>query len=357
MPVFSIEERDFQSLPDFNSYLADGDVSFDGELYVLAGLTQYTESEFLSVLEGSGYEVVEEHGVIRKINIGYEDREIQFYLHYDPETHIILIYSDMRRGDDLKPTVEEFLESRAGVHYLYVGPQLFRTIRDDVIERYDIAKLTNFVADRREHSDYPCTIRPGYRRTIQYDGEDGMEALQEMESNYGVRPKNLTFSIPNQSKFKIVRRGVFALLRGDLEVLFRYIRMCIEDSMPVFEAHDHTSYEMMPASDRISVPSSKPATVSLSGTLEYHEVDGLVSLMGEEDYILANEFAKEGSLYFSSKVVDKKKQDTFKIKASEEEIRFFPQNSETDIGSLYRFYEFIQDYVDQNADIQIPTHG
>ena len=357
MTVFGVGEQEFESLPEFNSYLADEDVEFDGELYVLAGLTQYSESEFLSVLESSGYEIITEHGVIRKINREYDDRTIQFYLHYDTETGVVLIYSDMRRGEDLKPTVEQFLESHPGVHYLYVGPSLFRQIRDDVIERYETPKLTNFVADRSEHSDYPCTIRPEYRRTIQYDGEDGLKALQEMERNYGVRPKNLTFSIPNQSKFKIIRRGVFALVRGELEILFRYIEMCIEESLPVIEAHDYTSFEMMPASDTISVPSSKPATVSLSGKLEYHNVDEFVSLMGDEEYVVVNEFAREGSLYFSSKVIDKKKQDTFKIKATEDDIRFFPQKSETDLGALYRFYEFIQDNVDQNADIIIPTHG
>lgn len=356
MAVFDIRNQEFTSLPEFNQYLTEADVTFDGELYILAGLTQYSESEFISVLEGSGYEITAEHGVITKFNRRYDERDIQFYLHHDHETGVVLMYSDMRRGDDLKPTVEQFLEQRRGIHYLYVGPQLFRRIRDDIVDRYDIAKLTNFVADRSERSDYPCAIRPDYRRTIQYDGEDGMKALQEMEHNYGVQPKNLTFSIPNQSKFKIIRRGVFALVRGKLEIPFRYIEMCVEESQSVRRAHEHTSFEMMPASDTISVPSSQPATVELSGSLEYHEVDDVVSMMGDEDYVVVNEFSREGSLYFSSKVIDKKKQDTFKIKATSDGIRFFPQQSETDLGSLYRFYEFIQDNVDQNADIRIPAY-
>lgn len=357
MAVFTVRERDFQSLPEFNVYLASEDVQFDGELYILAGLTQYSESEFLSVLEGDGFEIVKGFGVIRKINRHYDGRDIQLYLHFDNETGIVLFYSDMRRGDDLKPTIENFLETRPGVHYLYVGPEMFRKIRADIIERFEVPKLTSFVADRRENSDYPCSIRPEYRRTIQYDGQDGLKALQEIEGNYGVRPKNLTFSIPNQSKFKIVRNGVFALVKGELDILFRYVEMCIDESLAVIEAHDHTSFEMMPASERISVPSSQPATVDLSGKFAYHEVDDFISLMQDEDYVVFNEFALEGSLYFSSKVIDKKKQNTFKIKASEDDIRFFPQESETDIGSLYRFYEFIQDNVDPKADIRIPTHG
>jgi len=357
MAVFSVGDEEFTSLPEFNHYLADAELDFDGDLYVLAGLTQYSESELLSVLEGQGYKLVAEHGVIHKLSREYEDRDIKLYLHYDSETGIILIYSDMRRGDDLKPTVEAFLENQPGVHYLYVGPELFQRIRDDIVKRYEAAKLPSFVADRSEHSDYPCTIRSEYRRTIQYDGQDGMKTLQEMERNYGVRPKNLTFTIPNRSKFKIVRRGVFALTRGELEVLFRYIQMCIEESKPVIEAHGHTDFEMLDASETISVPSSQPATVELSGSLNYHEVDDLVSLMSDEEYVVVNDFAREGSLYFSSKVIDKKKQDIFKIKASEEDIRFFPQESETDIGSLYRFYEFIQDNVDQRATIRIPAHG
>jgi hypothetical protein len=81
-------------------------------------------------------------------------------------------------------------------------------------------------------------------------------------------------------------------------------------------------------------------------------MDDLTNLMSKEDYVLIASFAREGSLYFSSKVIDKKKQDVFKLKASEDEIHIFPQDEENDLGSLYRFFEFVQDNVDQNATVR-----
>lgn len=355
MATFSVGSREFSSLGGFHSYLAGDDVDFDEDLYILVGLTQYSEPELMSILEGRGYEVLSDHGVVKKLGYDHNDVEVQFYLHYREENGIVLLYSDMRRGDDLKPTIERFLEHHKGIHYLYVSPRLFRKIREDILAQQDVVQITRFVADRAETSDYPCEIRADYSRTITYHGDDGLKSLREMERNYGVRPKNLTFNIPNKSKFRVIRRGVFAVSSGELEIPFRYIQMCIEETVPVIEAHDESSFEMMPASDTLSVPSSEPATVELSSKLQYHEMDGLTDLMGEQEYVVINSFAREGSLYFSTKVIDKKKEDVFKLKATEDAIHVFPQDEEKDLGSFYRFYEFIQDNVDQNAEVKTPA--
>lgn len=354
MGTFGVGEQEFNSLTGFHRYLTEEEVDFDEDLYIIVGLTQYSRSELMSVLEGRGYEVLSEHGVITKLGIEHNDENIEFYLHYEQENGVVLIYSDMRRGEDLKPTIEDFLENHRGIHYLYVSPRIFEKIREDIIAEHDLVQITRFIADRTEDSEFPSQIRPDHWRTIEYHGEDGFKTLQEMERNYGVRAKNLTFKIPNKSKFRIIRRGVFAVANGDLEVPFRYIQMCIEETLPVLEAHERSSFEMMPASDTVSVPSSEPATVELTNDLKYHEVDNLTSLMGEEDYVLINSFAREGSLYFSTKVIDKKKQDVFKLKASEDELHIFPQAEENDLGSLYRFFEFVQNNVDQDATVRTP---
>lgn len=355
MGTFGVGSRDFASLNDFHGYLAGENVDFDEDLYIIVGLTQYSRSELMSILEGRGYRVVGQHGVVTKLSYDYDEVEVEFYLYYDDENGVLLMYSDMRRGDDLKPTIERFLENHQGVHYLYVSPQLFRSLREDIIDENEFVQITRFIADRTENSDHPCQIRPEYWRTIEYHGEDGLKALREMERNYGVRPKNLTFNIPNQSKFRVIRRGVFAIESGVLETPFRYIQLCIEETLPVLRAHEGSSFDMMPASETLSVPSSQPATVELSGQLKYHEMDDLTDLMSDHDYVVVDSFAREGSLYFSSKIIDKKKEDVFKIKASEDEIRVFPQSVEKDLGSFYRFYEFIQDNVDQNAGVRAPA--
>jgi hypothetical protein len=353
MAVFSVGQREFTSLSQFHGFLAQEETEFDGDLYIMVGLTQYSKAELFSILESRGYSVIAEHGVVTKFEYPHEDGDVQFYLHYGEGNGIILLYSDMHRGDDLKPTVERFLEEHQGVYYLYVSPRLFREIRDDILDRHDVVQITRFVADRTEDSDYPCQIRPDYWRTIQYHGQDGLKTLQEMERNYGVRPKNLTFNIPNESSFRVIRRGVFAVQSGALEIPFRYIQMCIEETEAVRRAHKKSGFDMMPASSTVSVPSSQPATVDLPGNLKYHEVGDLVDVMGQNDYIVVDSFAQEGSLYFSSKVIDKKKNDVFKVKATEDEIRIFPLEEEKDLGSLYRFFEFIQDNIDQNAKVRV----
>ena len=68
------------------------------------------------------------------------------------------------------------------------------------------------------------------------------------------------------------------------------------------------------------------------------------------DYVLVGSYAEEGSLYFTTEVIDQVKNSTFRIKANEDQIRIFPQDK-SDLGTFYRFYEFIQDSVDESAEL------
>lgn len=182
MGVFEVEQSSFDDLSSFNHHLAnDGRENINSDLYIVAGLSQFSQQEFFEILTQRGY-TIEDFGAIQKISRTYttsgdapddtiieeeeaeeedngSERVAEFYLYYDEESGVTLFYTDQRKTKEIKYTVAKLLDGERGLHYLYIGPGLFRDIRREIIRNEEIAEITKFVADRLEGSDYPCRIQ------------------------------------------------------------------------------------------------------------------------------------------------------------------------------------------------------
>ncbi|MFC6838369.1 hypothetical protein [Halomarina ordinaria] len=352
MEVFEVESREFASRPSFNQYLADhyGELT-DRDLYILTGLTEYDRETFDEVLAENHYHVIDDLGAVQKMERRYGDgKRIQFYLSFDEESGIFLCYTDMRKTEEIENTLEKFLRETRGVHYLFVSPRVLQTIREEIVEGEPAAQITEFVAKRTDRTDTASTYRPEFARTINYYGDDGLDTLREMERNYGVLPRIMEFDIPSGLQFRVNREGMFKFLSGNLLDLFEYIQLCISEALKVKEAYEEADFQMVPVSDQLDVPTSEPVAITLHNSLQYHEVDDLKQSLGNHKYVVIDSYAEEGSLYFSTKLIDETKNSVFSIKANEDEIRVFPQDRK-DLGSFYRFYEFIQDSIDERAEL------
>ncbi|MXR40483.1 hypothetical protein GRX01_03845 [Halobaculum sp. WSA2] len=352
MGVFEVEPQEFPDRVSFNHYLAEHyDTLIENDLYVIAGLTEYSREDFLNLLRNNGYDIVENYGGIQKIRCDYGgDRPAEFYLSYDVEDNVILFYTDMRKTEEVENTIEPFLENKPGVHYLYISPSLLQDIREKIVSEDPATEITEFVAKRTERTDTSARFRPEEWRTINYYGRDGLESLREMEEHYGVLPRIMEFNVPGDLCFRINHEGVFKLKNGSLKRLFKHIETCIEEALKVKQAYERTDFEMITASAQLEVPTSEPAAITLNNRIRYHELDGLKDSMQDRDYVLVGSYSEEGSLYFTTEVIDQVKNSTFRIKANEDQIRIFPQD-ESDLGTFYRFYEFIQDSVDESAEL------
>lgn len=356
MGVFEVGPSEFDGLESFNSSLAEVDADdLENDLYIVAGFSHLDAHEFYDLLRRRGYTFAD-LGAIKQIRREYrpsgdDDPDVaEFYLYYDEESGLILLYTDMRKTEEIDNTIGELLAQNPGVHYLHVSPQIFRRLRRAVHEETH-AQITRFIADRSENSDYPARIRGDYKRTIQYHGDDGLETLAEMETNYGVKPRNITFNITNVAKFRVTREGIFALEWGDIPRFFDYIELCVSEALEVKKAFDASSFEMLSTTDKLSVPTSEPAAIHLENSLEYEEVSEITAKMEEEDYLLVDSFKQEGSVYFATKVIDTRKESTFRMRATDDVIRVFPQQEEGNVGSFLRFHEFVQDNVDADATV------
>lgn len=354
MSLFDIEPNYFADRSRFNRYLAENYDSLSNDnLYIVVGLTEYDEETIYELLERNGYQITEEFGAIDRISCEYgADRPAEFYFSFDDDHEVLLFYTDMRKTEEIENTVEKFLERTSGIHYLYIGPQLLQEIREDIVQRSPAAEITEFVAKRTERTDTPATTRPEYARTINYYGRDGLETLRELEATYGVLPRIMEFDVPGGLRFRVNREGVFKRIEGSLLQLFEHIQQCIQDSIEVKEEYENSNFEMLRTSSNLEIPISEPALIDLENSLEYREIPKIKDNFEDHDYVTVGPFADEGSLYFSAKIVDQVKNTAFRVKANESQIKVFPIKEE-DFGAFYRFYEFVQDSLDENATLSV----
>lgn len=360
MDLFEVKRDSFAGLPQFNDYLSNIDESpIEDDLHIVAGLSQYSEEEFLDLLRARGF-VTEDYGDVTQIEKEYtysgEDYTAGFYLHYHASENeeesggVVLLYTNQRKTKEIKHTVKKIFKNEHGLYYLHIGPRLFQIVREEILQNEEFAEITEFVADRGRDSDRPSRIRPEFERTIRYFGDDGWQALREMEENYGVRPRYLKFNIPNDASFKIARDGVFSLVDGNLDILFNYVQVCIREGLAIKQAFDGSDFEMVNSTENLAIPTAEPAVINLNNQLQYSQLGTIKSRMDDEDYFIVDSFGQEGSVHFSSKVYDKQKQNTFRLKATDDTIRVFPQEEEGDLGSFLRFHEFVQNHIDPEAE-------
>jgi hypothetical protein len=72
---------------------------------------------------------------------------------------------------------------------------------------------------------------------------------------------------------------------------------------------------------------------------------------------MSNSEPESNGLFWSATVIDQKKGQQFKIRANEDEIRVFPADEEFDLGTFYRFYEFVCEKIDHGARPVVPDAG
>lgn len=350
--IFPIDNRDFSNISEFNHYLSEEYQSICGDdLYIVSAVTEYSTHEFFEALRRHGWEIIQEYGAVTKIRNKYSERNYaECYLTYDESAQVFLFYTNQRKTEEIEDGIEPFLQQALGVHYLYISPRILRRFREDLAEEYN-PRVTEFVAKRTERTKTKAEYRPDSRRTFNYYGEDGLDTLREVERDYGVLPHIMQIEVPDKVKFRVDKNGLFNLQGGSLTFLFDRIQECIEASLKIKEAYQNTSFNVVDVSENFQLPTSKPAAITLRNHLEYNEVDEIKSNFNDDDYFLLDSYAQEGSLFLSGTIYDESNNSTFKLRANKDEIRIFPQERH-DIGTFYQFVEFVQNSLDERAQIQ-----
>lgn len=350
MSVFEIDESTFEDSRDFHTYLSQNyNRLSDGDLYIIAGITELSKSDFIENIRRNGWVISDELGDVLKLKNSYsEDFDAEAYLTFSREEQLFFLYTNQRKTEEIEHGIEPLLANTPGLHYMYISPRILREIREQIAEDYETARVTMFIAKRTSGTDTPSNKRGGTRRTINYYGSDGLQTIREVEREYGVLPHIMKISIPRELTFSVDKTGIFKLHSGSLLTLFDYLEECVESCLEIKDAYDHTDYNTIEMESGVEISKSKPAVVELQTPLEHSDLIELKNNLRKEEYLIYDVYTDRETIRMSGKVYDEDYNMFFNIHVDEDQIRIFPEE-ESDISSFFGFLEFIHLNVDERA--------
>jgi len=352
--LFPVPNITFSDGPDFREYLVKNydPTQVDHELTIIVGITKHlSDVEFFDALKDFGFKVKRTLGSVYHMKYDLEDGALECYVTHDSETGVVIFYTNFRKTEEI-PKIRDFLKFDKNTYYLFFKPLLMKQIAEELMDRYENLEIHEFTARRSPRSRFEARIRPEYKRTISYWGEDGRETLQELEYQYGVLPRKFKVNIPETIRFKIDEDGLFTFSHGDLGILFEILGKAVDESRKTMEAYNGSSFRVLPvktARRQFDIPSSTPVSIHLRNPIAFHEMDVFKVLLEEKQYTIVDFVAQEGSLFLSTDVVSKSGYQ-FRIKANENYIKMFP-DGEKNFAEFMQFYEFILQSVDPKAEL------
>ncbi len=340
------------------SFLKNNYTHFGSNLRILGLITDKSIAELQDVFRA--YDVdCELTGEILQCSLKVADSErkikkLEFFCNLNEENGALQIFTFMPSNDLYH--IEKIINNTHGIHYLWISPKTLDEIKNKIIDTYSETSIIHFTAKRFDNMRERCEIRPGFKRSFRYGGEDGRDTLQELRKNYGVLPRTIHFKIPTVSEFKISFRGVFTFNNGDLEFvisLFQYALEQILNSKRILESSVYKRIVEKRKFREIQFDEINPVSIALSSAMDAKAANELINLInGSEDFFPMNETILEGSLYFTSTLIDKNKNESFIINSTGKEITLV-KDASTSFASLLRFYQFIVERMDVDAKLRI----
>lgn len=313
----------------------------------------------------SQYGRSEIYGDIIKYSFSYNDeknikREAVYYIHFDENNSLLYVFTDVPM-DVFDETLNFYIQRNRGMYYLWIHPIYFNRIKGYILDKYPNGKITSFIAKRIPYDSIECEIRPEIGRSMIYWGEDGKEALREMQFYYGVLPTRIVFAIELdiaiEMKFKITNESIFTLITSSeeaFELFFEIIRDIIPKILEIKRLMGDLKFEyreLKTDEGVIQVPSAESAQILLTKKMTLNDVENVIKGLVEQNISVVNELIESGSINFSATVVDDYKDSIFGISANEDQITLIPKYKTT-FDSFMKFYRFIIENLDQNAEIR-----
>jgi len=252
--------------------------------------------------------------------------------------------------------IDKIIRDSHGLYYLWISPKTLDHIKNEVIGSYEETRITFFTAKRFDNMNERCEIRPGFRRSFRYGGDDGRETLQELKQNYGVLPRTIHFKIPMVSEFRVNYRGLFTFQHGDLDYMLSLFEYALDEILKTKKIIESSVYQRITQKRKyreINFEKIIPMSIKLSSPLNPESCNKLINLVnGSSEFFSITEAIIEGSLYFSSTLIDRDKNESFIINSNGPEINVV-KDSSTSFASILKFYQFIVERFDVDASVAI----
>lgn len=340
------------------SYLKENYQYFGSNLRIFGALTDKTLDEIKQLFES--YDILcELEGEILQCKWTVTDelrrtKKYEFFCNLNTDTGVLQIFTFIPSSELYY--LERIIKNTSGLHYLWISPKTLDEIRTNVLSTYTTTLITQFTAKRFDNMKETCAIRPGFQRNFRYHGEDGRETLQELRNNYGVLPRTLQFKIPQIADFRVSFKGMFTFNNGNLDYVISLFQFAIERIISTKRVIESSVYRRIKEKRRlreVNIEEVIPLSIKLSSALDVRACYEFVKQINDSsDFYNVNEAIVEGSLYFASTLFDRDKNETFKISSNGDTINIV-KDSNTSFASLLKFYQFVVERLDIDAEISL----
>lgn len=355
MAFLNIGEAEFKDIREFIEVLEGGGeiVHLPSNLQVVATIsTLKTIDDFVDNLKRHGFAIEEYHGKLLFISRMVDNKKVSYYAFFDDRTNIHLFLTVARKTDDIPQTLLDYIKRSGYISNLWITPKIMKELKDRLIEEYSDLLITYFSAKRPPNSDIPAEFRPDVSRGIQYRGDDGKLALEEMEFYYGVLPKILEIRLPNGVSFRIDNKGIITLFRGSFGDVFKIIESVVGKLIKIKYAIEESRYTIhrVGINRQFSHAIQTPWSVEMPTGLNMKEVPTFCDSLSEEewDFTLLDHMLLKEEVYFSARILDNNTNSLFDIATTGRIMDVYPVER-PDISSCIRFYEFLVENVDPLA--------
>lgn len=350
----NLSDKYFQSIENFINYI-DKQYRF-GKLSrgfnIISAVNNLDDpTEFGEYLQRE-FTVLERSGDLVRIHTTVDDEPVHSYVFLDEFAPLFL--TNANKTDQIPPTITKFLQTTPDVGRLRLSRREIDKNRKRIVSNHDDVMIPYFSAKRSAEEPISAKKRPETRRSIQYRGDDGLEAYREMRYNYGVLPSIMTFECPNKFKFKIKDDGTFVHVDGGLKTLWSCLQSEVNRVKEMVKYANTGSYGQMESSfvkeeDQFSV--SKPWAVEVTDGISSDQVETLPTQLSTDfwEFSVSEYFADPSLQSFEAEVIDETTRERTSMKTKGDDIRIFPREF-TDVDQSLRLYNFISDHFDADCN-------
>jgi hypothetical protein len=307
--------------------------------------------EVSDILREHGFKVRDENREIIEFSTKYhlykEEREVFYYLFKHPKFEEIYYIFSFNGIGDVYRTLFRTIESNDEIYFLWLPPKYFDNLKDKILDIQG-SYMTSFMG--RTLGREGVGKRPMFARKILYEGDDAKSASEELRFEYGVFPQSVAFVIPDNLKFKISCKGYYSLFAGDIikfkdEIIESFILMIVDDNKQMKDAK--LSVEKGNGKEKIII---KEVIFKLEQELCFDEMKDFIKALEEDNFSIYSEKLEEGSVIFSTHVVDEKKGNIFTLTSDGKYFTVVPKYQSSFV-SIVRFHRFLIEKIDQSTSI------
>lgn len=350
-----IEDRGFEDIQDFINFLEleHDDFRIPSNLQIVATISNFESFElFLNSLLNYGFLLEKEFGKLLLISKMLNEKKIFFYVFFDDRNNVPLFLTTARKTDDIPETLLDYIDHSRDISNLWITPKVMKELKDDLIDEYEDLMITYFSAKRSPNFEITAEYRPEVARSIQYRGDDGKLALDELEFYYGVLPKIIEIKLSEGVWFRIDNKGIITMKHGDFSKIFKIIESVVCRIIQLRDAIGESKYTIhrVGVNKQFANAIQTPWSMILPSGLKYDEIPAFCNSIQSEEwgFTLLDYVRLNGSLFFSARLIDNNKSSVFDITTTGNKIDIYPVEK-ADIGSCMKFYEFVVENIDPLA--------